>query len=576
MQHNHKIKYFLYARKSSEAEDRQVASIDAQLDELRKLAKGLNLFVIEELTEAKSAKAPGRPVFNSMLERLTNGEADGIICWKIDRLTRNPIDTGQISWMLQEEIIKHIRTYERSYLPTDNVLLMSVETGMANQFVRDLSVNVKRGFRKRVADGWITGVAPAGYLNVYDQDKRMNIVAKDPERFPLVRKMWELALDGKKVDEILDIVNNQWGYKTVKRPNEGGRAMSRSGLYKILHSPFYYGEFEYPSGSGNWVKGAHEPMITKLEFDKVGFLLGGREGRPIPQTREFAFSCIMRCGECHSTITAEEKNQVICPNKDCKFKFAYERKSECPKCGLLLSKMKNATFLHYVYYHCSKGKNKSCTQKCVEVGKLHEQIIDYLKSIQITKKYVDCAQKHLVKENAKTTITEQAIRDSQQQAYNAVEKKLDGLYEMRANREIDEQEFKQLKTKYDDEKKKLLGLLGDSAIHQGKRLKSADEFFDFCHTAVVLFEEAIEKNNLEAQRELILKLGSNLTVLDKKLNVDAPEPFTMIQKAMVAIPSAAGTIEPKVYAMDKRKNTNYDVDVLSWLGRWDSNPRPIG
>ena len=165
-QKQEKIKYFLYARKSSEAEDRQVASIDSQINELTKIAKRDNLEIMgTPLSESQSAKAPGRPVFNKMIERIHKGEAQGIICWKLDRLARNPIDGGGISWMLQEGIIKHIQTYERSYYPTDNVLMMSVEFGMANQFVRDLSQNTKRGLRAKAERGWYPTFATLGYMH---------------------------------------------------------------------------------------------------------------------------------------------------------------------------------------------------------------------------------------------------------------------------------------------------------------------------------------------------------------------------------------------------------------------------
>ena len=130
-----KIKYLLYARKSSESEDRQVASIKSQIDVLTEMAKKEGLKIIDIISEAKSAKAPGRSEFNEMLARIHKGEAQGIICWKLDRLARNPVDGGSINWMLQEGVIKHIKTHERSYYPTDNVLMMSVEFGMANQFI---------------------------------------------------------------------------------------------------------------------------------------------------------------------------------------------------------------------------------------------------------------------------------------------------------------------------------------------------------------------------------------------------------------------------------------------------------
>ena len=159
------MRYFLYARKSTDVEDKQVLSIEAQLSELRALAKREGLEITEELIEKRSAKQPGRPIFNDMLLRIQKGEARGIVCWKIDRLARNPVDGGQIQWLLQNGAISHIQTHDRAYYPSDNVLTMSVEFGMANQYIRDLSVNTARGLRAKARQGHFPGTAPFGYLN---------------------------------------------------------------------------------------------------------------------------------------------------------------------------------------------------------------------------------------------------------------------------------------------------------------------------------------------------------------------------------------------------------------------------
>ena len=226
---NEPIKYFLYARKSSESEDRQIQSIDDQMNRLKQLAQTLHLDIKKIYTESKSAKKPdNRPIFDEMIERIEKGEASGILCWQINRLSRNPIDSGKLSWLLQRGVLRSIQTIDKQYLPEDNVLLFSVESGAANQFILDLSKNTKRGMLSKFEKGWQTGIAPLGYLN----DKENKIIIKDPERFDLMRKMWDLMLTGNyNPRKILDIANNEWGFKTRKFKRMGGNPISYSGIY---------------------------------------------------------------------------------------------------------------------------------------------------------------------------------------------------------------------------------------------------------------------------------------------------------------------------------------------------------
>src|SRR5258706_6287863 len=181
------LKYFVYARKSTEDEDRQILSIEAQLSEVNSIARQNGLVIAETFTESRSAKEPGREIFNDMLRRIERGEANAILSWKLDRLARNFDDGGKIIGLLQRGVIQEIRTFEKTYLPSDNVLMIAVEFGMANQYVRDLAVNIHRGIREKIRRGIFCGKAPLGYFN----EPKLRTIEPHPEKFPKVKEILE-------------------------------------------------------------------------------------------------------------------------------------------------------------------------------------------------------------------------------------------------------------------------------------------------------------------------------------------------------------------------------------------------
>src|SRR5712691_3156223 len=116
--------FFLYSRKSTEAEDRQILSIESQIDEVKTLAERLDFPIIEVFRESQSAKAPGRPVFNEMMRRLYAGDAQGILCWKLDRLARNPVDGGSVIWAVKQHGIRIVTPTQSYSYGDDNIILM--------------------------------------------------------------------------------------------------------------------------------------------------------------------------------------------------------------------------------------------------------------------------------------------------------------------------------------------------------------------------------------------------------------------------------------------------------------------
>jgi len=541
-------RYFIYCRKSSESEDRQVLSIESQMRELNGLAERLNLTVVDTLTESYSAKAPGRPVFNEMIKKINQGKADGIICWKLDRLARNPIDGGQISWMLQQGVIRHIQTYDRSYYPQDNVLIMGVELGMANQFILDLSKNVKRGLKTKAEKGWQPGLAPLGYLNDKSKGKGRMEIIKDSDRFNLVKKMWQLMITGTySPPKILDIANNKWGFRTAH-----GKPLSSSGIYRIFTNPFYYGWYEYPRGSSSWYKGSHQSMITAEQYDKVQILLG-RKGKPRPQKHKFAFTGLIRCGQCGAMLTAEQKNQIIC--SVCKCKFSSNNRLSCPKCNMAIEKMKSPTVLKYIYYHCTKRKNPTCDQGSIELKELERQIDQYLSRIQISESFKNWAIKYLKQQNKKEIASRQIILSSQQKAYNNCLKKLDNLFELKISplntngSLLSDQEYAKRKTELLKEKVRLEEILSDTGSRVERWLNDAEKTFELACYA----REWFAKGSPQEKSRILQTLGSNLTLKNKILYIQLKKPLLLIERVSRGLPQIKGAFEPKNKGQNERQ-----------------------
>ena len=293
------MRYFLYARKSTDVEDKQILSIEAQLAELQALGKREQLNVVEIFVEKQSAKKPGRPVFNDMMARVQKGEAQGIVCWKIDRLARNPVDGGQIQWLLQNKVIAHIQTHDRCYYPADNVLMMSVELGMANQYIRDLSVNTARGLRAKARRGDFPGTAPVGYLN--DPRTKTNVLNR--KKWKIIRAAFELyAKNQSRYEDIGQFLYNN-GVRTTS-----GKRMHDEQITFILSNIFYYGHFKY---SGEIYEGRHTPIVSKQLFDKEQKVMIER-GHPQVVGKEPKIYCgLMSCGECGMSITAEAQKKLL-------------------------------------------------------------------------------------------------------------------------------------------------------------------------------------------------------------------------------------------------------------------------
>jgi DNA invertase Pin-like site-specific DNA recombinase len=346
-----RIKYCLYARKSTEQDDKQALSIESQVKEMLALAERDHLHVVEIKREAHSSKEVGqRPVYNELIQEIRQGKFTGILTWAPDRLSRNAGDLGAVVDLMDQKLLLEIRTYGQKFTNNPNEKFLLMILGSQAKLENDNKmINVKRGLRARVEMGLWPGVAPTGYLTNSDRNKKCEVVV-DEVRSPAIKQMFEkVAYNGWSGRKLF-----RWLKEDIKFKTKNGKPLTLSNVYIILKSPFYYGEFEYPKGSGNWYRGRHQPIITKELYDRVQEAIRF-EGQARKENKEFAFTKLITCGLCGSGITADEK----------------------------FKKLKDGSVNRYVYYGCTKFNDKECKCGYIREEELTEQLASIIDTIAL-------------------------------------------------------------------------------------------------------------------------------------------------------------------------------------------------
>jgi DNA invertase Pin-like site-specific DNA recombinase len=344
------ISYCLYARKSSESDERQIMSIDSQIDEMKILAKRDSLKVKEIKIESHSAKESGaRPVFMELITGIRSGKFNGILTWAPDRLSRNAGDLGTLVDLMDQKKLQRIQTYSQSFTnsPNEKFLLM-ILCSQAKLENDNKGVNVERGLRNKCTLGWKPSLAPVGYLNQKGDGRVDELIVIDSERASFVKQIFERVGNQGQSGRTVEHWLNRIGFETRL-----GKKLALSKIYTTLKNPFYYGEFEFPAGSGIWYKGRHKPLVAKELFDKVQEQL-----IVAPKTwskNVFPYKSLIKCGSCGSSVTAEEK----------------------------MRKLKGGGVTRHVYYRCRRYLDYECQEPYITEEELIKQIMANIDHIDI-------------------------------------------------------------------------------------------------------------------------------------------------------------------------------------------------
>lgn len=550
-----------YNRKSSESEDKQVLSIISQKDEAERIAKFYNLpKFVEVFSESKSAKKEFlRPEFKRMIEMIKKEKIDSIVCWKLDRLARNMTEGGIVIDLLSSGVLKAIITHDKIYRPSDNVLLMSVEFGQGKQFVKDLSVNVKRGQLKKATLGIPHGVAALGFLNDKTEERGNRKWLVDEERLKSIKLLLEMFLTGTySAGRLYRYAVKELKLTTVKRKRIGGELITLSRIYEILKDPVYAGFFYY-NGERFELDKKLPRLITEDEHEKVQMILS-KKNIPKSQHHSTIFAGFLR-SENGEFIGQDVKYQLIC---DCKYKFSYLNKTHCPNCGREIEQLDNPKYLHFKYYYNVRKKKAGLKYKSISEKKVFSAVFRLIdEDFTFSKSLIEWSKKYISE-----------LRDEE----------LNDLFFRKAKMEADKIEFEKKKTRLremlrdelinESEYKSDLEILGSRYKFNDNEAKIISKYSRFNEIAdlTATAKEVMETGSIQAKRELLSKLGSNLVWDGEKLLIYNDKAIDKLINGIKGIKSKFPEFEPKNYQVPQglnRKNRAFDPIFSTLLRAWE-------
>jgi len=474
-------------RKSTEDQERQALSIEAQKDKIRE--RFPDLHIVDIVEESKSAFEPGkRLVFQRVLDLLDAGEADGIAAWHPDRLSRNEVDASAITWRIRKGALKDLKFANYNFDDSpEGMMMLQMTMSQSQYFSAKLSKDVRRGNEKKRKLGGLCGIAPEGYVN----DRINRTVHSDPERFPLLRKAVDLYLTGEySVQQILNLLNNQWGYRTLKRKRNGGKPLSRTALYYMFRNVRYAGWVPDPHDEDRLYPASFPALMTQDEYDKIQVLLGRHGNKRFAARQQFVLRGFLRCGECGCMITAQRKERIG----------------------------PHGTPRVYTYYHCTR--KRPCSQRGYKrEDELFRECIEELDRWELVPELGEWCMEELNRRVRAEVPERITIESAQRRAIDETQAQYDTLLDMSTRRVIDEESFT-------TKAAQLKAHLKELRKAQASVAEQAIDWYAYMTDLIARFTDANEKfvtGDLAIKKDLLLSIGQNPVLLDGKLCITPNE-----------------------------------------------------
>lgn len=551
-------RYIAYVRKSEEREERQQLSVSAQIREISDRFKDIE--IIDVIEETKSAFKPNnRPLFDGILERIEKGEAEGIVSYHPNRLSRNEIDAANITYRLRSKnsMLSDLKFVSYSFENTpEGIMMLQMALNQGQYESAKQGILVSRGMKEKVlTKKERPGQVPHGYMKVPLLDsngkpiinskdqKVLTKTDKDPERYEIVKTMWEMFLSGLYTTGEIRIWANNAGFRTRQFHRRdgslgGNNKLGSSSIHRIFTNPFYAGLLTY---GNELLPGHHSKMITLEQFDYAQKLLGDK-GKPRSGLYEYSYIGLIKCGECGCSIVGKTRDK----------------------------KLANGQLKSYVYYHCTrKSEARPCNQKVyTSLERLEKEIDLELQQYMILPEFKDLALRIINRKHKSEVKERNSSRKSQENSRKAIQSQIDKLVDMRTSDLLDD-EYVSQRNRLRHELAKIDEKLQATSERAEDWLKVVDKAFDFAVNAQYHFANGDTKT----KREILSTLGKQMVLKDQRLYIEPNEWLVPIKEKYPELEAKYLKVRTKQKAVSSDENTALDAILESWRARRGSNPR---
>lgn len=396
-------------------------------------------FLIYE-DEGFSGGNTNRPEFQRLLDDAKSKKFGVLICYRLDRISRNVADFSTTLGTLQKYDIEFISIREQFDTSSPMGRAMIYIASVFAQLEREtIAERVKDNMLELSKTGrWLGGTAPLGYdaepITYFDADmneRKMVKLKAAPEELKIVKLIYAKYLELGSLSKVQTYLL-QNNIRTKR-----GTDFEKTKLKIIITNPVYVKAnndvFEYLESEGITTCGMPDGEHGLLSYNKQKSAIteSGKITRVYRDKSEWiaAVSSQMGIIEASDWIAAQEllaSNREKTPNLGKTHNALLTGKLKCSKCGSTMQvshgHMSKKTGDKIYYYACAMkkfSKGVRCDNKNAKVAEVDTVVINYLKELALKKKELISS---LIAQNKKSKITSSYL-DKEKSLKKSIEEK---------------------------------------------------------------------------------------------------------------------------------------------------------